>query len=300
MKCYRAAADSFAELVDRLAGVGPTPVPQDLTRRTYHARTAGPPRGGLLSWREPAEALDAAVRACDFGPKRNTFGSIKLAVADGFALVRGARLAAASSTEPPGTVVAVTDDAVTVSTVTRDIQLRLSTMVGRSFGVRDLAARWGIRLGHRFAEPGPERVAAVTEACRSASRHEEFWVERLARLAPMRPPRRATWMAEAETAAATAPRRRYDFPAPGATSATVLGAVLAYLAMVSGAQTTEQEPADVGLRWRAEPDPDSDPNSDSDPGPDAARDRDRLFAGTCRCGCRPWPSGTTSPATPRR
>lgn len=241
VKCYQAGVESFAELVDELAGSGGTPVPQELSRRTYHPRFAGPPRGGLVSWRAGAEALSAAVRACDFGPHRNGFGSVVLAMAHGFALVREARPAGDHSVAPPGTVVLI-EDAVTVATTTCDVRLRLATLSGEPIAPAELVARWGVRPGHRFVDAGPERAAAVVAAHRATRPHEEFWVDRLARVAPLRLPRHRT--------GAAASWRQRDFAVPGATSEAVLGALLAYLSMVTGG-----EGGDVGLRWGPRIDP---------------------------------------------
>lgn len=187
VKCLLAGISSFAELVDELAGRRVTRIVQDPGLRTYHAKTARPPGALTISWRQSAQEMDAAVRATDFGTHPNEFGTVKLWSSAGFVVVRESEVCAELSTAPPGTVVSISPAGVTVATVSHDIRLaRLTTPAGAALTPQTL----GLRPGHRFPELDRAHTESLTVAYQDAMRHEPYWVERLADLAPLDAPHR--------------------------------------------------------------------------------------------------------------
>ncbi len=62
-KCFEAAIAAFADLIDGLAQDTLTPLPQNLSQRSYFGRLQRPANGGVIDWRQPAEAIDALCRA---------------------------------------------------------------------------------------------------------------------------------------------------------------------------------------------------------------------------------------------
>jgi len=260
LKCYEAGIASFAELIAELAEGRATPVAQDPSRRTYRGRLDRPPGAGVVSWRRSAEELDAAVRACDFGPQPNGFGTVKVAVGGELVVVREAEVGEAASTAPAGTVVDLSDEGVTVATASRDLRLRrLATLAGAPLAPAEVAARWGVGRGGRLPELDPERADRLAAAHRATCRHEAFWVERLAGAEALEPPAREP--AAGVPAASTRTRREViPVPAelrsalaggelPGSSSERLLAALLAFLVRLGGGG----EGRDVELRWRLRP-----------------------------------------------
>jgi methionyl-tRNA formyltransferase len=182
LKCLQAGVESFTDLVDDLASGRLTRTAQDLRNRTYHAR-ATRPRGALtISWHHSAEDIDAAVRATQFGPHPNEFGTVKLAAGAEWAVVGATTVTPQRSTAPAGSVLAVTNKGMTVATVSHDLSLAaLMSMSGTPINPADLA----LRPGHRLSEPNTGHIEALTVAYRDAVPHERYWVQRLAELRPL-------------------------------------------------------------------------------------------------------------------
>jgi polyketide synthase PksN len=131
LKCLQAGISSFAELVDELADQRAIRTVQDPGLRTYHGRATRPPGALTISWRQSAQEIGAAVRAMDFGPHPNEFGTVKLWCPPGFVMVRESELCVEPSTAPPGKVVSISATGVIVATVSHDIHLaRLTTFAG--------------------------------------------------------------------------------------------------------------------------------------------------------------------------
>ena len=263
LKCYEAGVESFAELVDELAADRHRPMVQDLDRRTYHGKFERLPRGGIVSWRQSAEELDAAVRACDFGSHLNEFGTVKLSMGRDLVVVKEAKLCQPppggpmTSQAPAGTIVEVSAHGVSVATTSRDLCLtRFATLSGAPLTPVDLVARWGVEHGDRFEEPDAAWAEGVTAACEATCRHEAFWVRRLTRVvaldvgSPISP-----------QGAEREPARHFEIPIPGEVrtalagdaapdrpSAGLLTAFLVFLTRLTG-----EEGFDVDLRWREQP-----------------------------------------------
>ncbi len=182
-KCYDAALRSFAALVADLAAGHARPQPQNLAERTFFPRNKRPPDGCVLDWNQGADVLAALVRALQFGPYPNALGLPKLALDGAFVVVAALDRLDARSGLPPGTIVAINDEALVVATATANVALRgLLTIDGAPLTVAELAAQAGLRAGQRL--PGIDTAAAarLTKLHSQWSRHETFWVEQLARL----------------------------------------------------------------------------------------------------------------------
>ncbi|MGH3914895.1 MAG: amino acid adenylation domain-containing protein [Pseudonocardiaceae bacterium] len=239
LKCLQAGISSFAELIDELTQRRATRTAQDPGLRTYHARTDRPPGALTISWGQTAQEIDTAVRATDFGPHPNEFGTVKLRDACGFVIVRESQVCAEPSTAPPGTVTSISAAGMTVATISNDIRLtRLSTLTGTPLTPQAL----GISPGHRFPEFDPPHIQTLTVAYRDAMRHEPYWVQHLTGLTPLELPLRQ---------ASTTARGHHTLPVEVPTrypAETVLAATLAFLARL-----TNQTDGHVGLRWHPEP-----------------------------------------------
>ncbi|MGB6162395.1 MAG: amino acid adenylation domain-containing protein [Pseudonocardiaceae bacterium] len=240
LKCLQAGVESFTDLVEDLASGRVTHTVQDLRNRTYHARTTRP-RGALtISWHQSAEDIDASVRATQFGPHPNEFGTVKLAVgAEKWVIVGATTVSGRRSTAPAGSVLAVTEQGMTVATVSHDLSLAgLRSMSGTPIAPAELA----LRPGHRLPELDPGPVEALTVAYRDAVSHERYWVERLAELTPLTLPLPESTGSPDDHGAlpVTLPEWIKNLPAP---DEAVFAALLGFLTRVTG-----ETEFDVGLR----------------------------------------------------
>jgi amino acid adenylation domain-containing protein/non-ribosomal peptide synthase protein (TIGR01720 family) len=196
MRCYETAISVFAELIDDLACGQMSLRPQNLDERTYFSVSKRPPSGCTISWDQDAQDLGAFVRALEFGPYPNRLGLPKLAIGhdhrapgkdleNPFVIVSKLDVLESPSDALPGTIVAVSDDALTVSTKTRQVVLRkLLTVDGQPLPVPEAVARFGLGKGYRFEKLDGELAGRLTDGNALVCRSEAFWVNRLAVLQP--------------------------------------------------------------------------------------------------------------------
>ncbi|MEV8517152.1 amino acid adenylation domain-containing protein [Dactylosporangium sp. NPDC051484] len=221
VKCHDAGRTSFATLVDRLADGTAIAEPQDLSLRTYHARLDGPPDGGLIDPRGPADAVSALVRATTFGGHPNRFGAALLAADDRFFTVEDCEVLPGAPSGEPGTVLRTEGGRVTLATATHDVRLSVTPLAGTD--VPNLPAR--------LDPPDLRVVEAWVRVARTLRRHERHWAGRLADLQPPDVPWRA--LAEAAAGPARTPAVRDTPPVAGAALPFLLAAFGSFLGRVS-------------------------------------------------------------------
>jgi amino acid adenylation domain-containing protein len=193
IKCYDAAIISFAELIDDLENDRVTPRHQDMSERVYFPFYERPRAGCVLSWRQDAQDIDAFVRALQFGPYPNPLGLPKLAMGKHFLIVPKLDVLDSSSNALAGTITSITDDAITISSSTRQVLLRkLLTIDGEPLPVLEAAARFGLHEGYRLEDLDQEVADRLTTNTARTSEHETFWINRLTKLRPVTLPQRAS------------------------------------------------------------------------------------------------------------
>jgi amino acid adenylation domain-containing protein len=185
-KCYEAAVRSFAELIDDLSLGWVSVRKQELDARTFFSRYKRPTVGCVLSWNRCARDIAAFVRALDFGPYPNPIGFPKLALEKDFLIVREIDVLDSMSRTPPGTLTAIDQGSLQVSTADHEIVLsNLLNIDGRPLSIPDVVARFGLHKGYRFKDIDPELATGITELDSSVCRYEAFWIKRLAALQPL-------------------------------------------------------------------------------------------------------------------
>ncbi len=190
-KCYEAAIDSFAQLIDELALHQVLVRKQNLDERTYFSRSKRPTgvgvfpfTAGVFSFNRCAHEIDALVRALDFGPYPNPLALPKLAFGSEFIVVSQIEVLDEVSKELPGTVIAIEDRFLKVSTASDDIALlRMLTINGQTLSISDLVAL-GLQVGYQFKNVEPDIAKRIEAFDGLIAKREGFWVERLATLKP--------------------------------------------------------------------------------------------------------------------
>lgn len=181
LACYEAGIAAFADLLNDIAGAGLKRRSQDSAQRTYFGKYMRP-GGAIIDWRRTAAAIEAEVRACDFGPGSNNFGTVKLFTGDGCILVHKATALDARSGHASGTVLAVTEDDLRIATAGTDLSITsLSGIEGGQHG------GWPFAPGERLPALDPAMAQAIDACWNTACRQEEGVVEDL-RLPPAKCP----------------------------------------------------------------------------------------------------------------
>ncbi|MCX5661772.1 MAG: amino acid adenylation domain-containing protein [Planctomycetota bacterium] len=209
-RCFEAAVEAFDELAAQLAKGDVEPRPQPAaTARSYFGLRDRPRAACTIDVGSEAAAIVNLCRALDFGPPRNPLGLPKLRTAAGYVAVRQARVLADRSPGPPGTVVAVEDDGLRITTGTNDATLRgVTTLEGVALSAASLAADHGVVVGVVLPSTTAAEAEAIGRFTSTVCVHEAAWARQLVSLAPLSHP-------YATTAATTAPWTRTVLPLAG-------------------------------------------------------------------------------------
>lgn len=180
-KCYEAALSGFALLADDLANDRVQPHAQDLSRRTFFHRNKRPVNGAILDWTRDAEDLCALVRALAFGAYANPLGFPKVLLGGEFLAVDTLDMLPARSAHRPGTITGIEPDSLIISTASCDVAVRrIKTLTGQALSITELVARFHLQIGDVLPGLEPLMAKQLNETTTSLSRHERFWLGRLA------------------------------------------------------------------------------------------------------------------------
>lgn len=222
-KCFAAAVESFAVLLDGLADGALAPRPQGEAMRRYRGRADRPCRAATIDWYAPADEIVRLVRALDHGGHANPLGLPKFGMGGVLHLVRAARVEAAVSGVAPGTVVDVGEGRLTVASGTAGVVIeRITTLDGQPADLTAMA-------GRRMDMMANEQARLIDELDAAAARHERWWRRRLAARSPYLLPQ-----IDRSARAAGGAFRFVDLALPMADDAEpVMAALTAYLARLA-------------------------------------------------------------------
>ncbi|NOT47998.1 MAG: amino acid adenylation domain-containing protein [Acidobacteria bacterium] len=213
-KCYEAATEAFANLVEDIATGKLVRKKQDLEKRTFFPKFKQASNGGVISWSSSSEEISALIRALDFGPHPNPLGVAKIAIGDNFFIVTGADNSDLNSESSPGTISEIGPDFLRVSTSDKDIILRnLSRLDGESIPISDFVAEFDLCIGYKLHNLEPETTKRVEVGINTVCKHEYYWVEKLSTLEPAAPPfaDKLSVFSESESASFSVPAEFLNF-----------------------------------------------------------------------------------------
>ncbi|MFT3812143.1 MAG: LLM class flavin-dependent oxidoreductase [Acidovorax sp.] len=226
-RCYEAAMESFAELLSDLRGPGLQRTPQDLRQRSYHARLDRPAAAARLDFAQPAETLEALVRALDHGTYWNPLACPKVEATGRVLLVAQAAIEPPTRTAAPGEVIEATPAGLVVGTASAPIRLT---------GLRDqrnqpLCPTAIAQAGDRLPLLDAGTAHALTEAMAHVAAGEGTW--RRCLQTPQ-----AIDLPSATTSTAPAALKHIALSVPsGLAGDRLLAAVAAWVARISGKTT---------------------------------------------------------------
>jgi len=177
-RCYELGIETFGQLVEKLGRGEVDRTKQDLEKRTYFGKYDRPEGGSTIDWDQPAHAIDALVRALDYGRYPNPVGAPKVVLDRGVLLLPEVERAADSTSEKPGTVVGIDDDGLEVATQTGTLLFpRVLDGEGRAL-TPEAAHALGVQPGASLVS-SPAVRKRLGELDRAMAKHEAFWTRRL-------------------------------------------------------------------------------------------------------------------------
>ena len=174
-KCYAAAIESFATVIEKLGQPDPVLTAQDLSQRSYFAKNDRPAAAGRLDFNVSARKITTLVRALDHGNYWNPLTCPKFEARGKVWLVGSATAGNAASDSAAGTVLAVGPDTITVATGTAPVTLGgLRDATGGTASPDSIAA-----AGDILESADPDTARALTDALRATLKSEGAWRKRL-------------------------------------------------------------------------------------------------------------------------
>ncbi len=233
-RCTNAAQESFGLLVQMIAAAardGAT-LPQIAQgpRQDFHGR-ADRPGVGVIDLRQSITQISNFVRALDLGSDDNWMSRPKLALPNGLFVVE--QVEAASGAGAPGTITGIDDKGLTIAVADGAVRFSsLTTQDGHSAETALTGAIIGTVVG-----VSQSASAAATALDAIYTKHERFWIGRLATL---RAPAAPDLLPQADMPEAALEVRQLN--ALEADCSAIISALLAYLA-----RTGDGEAFDLAL-----------------------------------------------------
>lgn len=176
-KCFEAGISSFAEMLEAIETGTLRPSAQDLSQRTYYAKSRRPRAAATLDFADQAETLSRLVRGLDFGKGyANPLGLAKVRTRDGLFAVTKLQPAPDAPNAPAGVVVSVENDGIVVGTTGAPVLIE-GDGLGRSAG-RKLSA--SLRAGDALPSMTGAEREALDSAVAAAARVEDSFARILA------------------------------------------------------------------------------------------------------------------------
>lgn len=183
VKCFEAGIETFVELTEQITAGQVERRPQNLSQRVYYSKNQRPVAAAVLDWSQPAEKLDALIRALDFGSYDNPLTRPKIYLSDSVIFVQKGKLSGMASTAQAGTIVAADETAVVVSTATTNISLsHFTASDGRTLTPADLLAAHNLSVGDKLPQLTPDQQAEITRTHQQSVGSEFFWKKQLSTL----------------------------------------------------------------------------------------------------------------------
>ncbi len=179
VKCANACRETFAELLKALEVEAETGTPMAETSQTaadqFHLRSDRPGLG-LIDFNQTAETISRFVRGLHLGRDDNWMCLPKLQLADVVYLVDHAEIAQGPASNAPGTVLAATENSLTLAAT--DAAVRLSGLT-RLDGQALSAGEFTNHLNTVVPSSG-DIETALAELDAKLTKHERFWMRRVA------------------------------------------------------------------------------------------------------------------------
>ncbi len=176
LKCFDAGLTSFGQLLDAIESGSLVRKPQDLTKRTYHARHDRPRNGATIDFLQPVEDIGRLARATHFGENyRNPIGLPKLRTQKATYTVLSLDISNDTPSAAPATVIAI--DEGTARIAAADGVIRINAMAD-AFGA-PVAPSDVLQAGEVLPSLDPSTVASLDRITPVIARNERFFLERL-------------------------------------------------------------------------------------------------------------------------
>lgn len=186
LKCYEHAICSFTELLSNLNQKQVASKIQDLSQRSYYDFRKKSLHNGLISFEEPAHAIERMVRALDLGQTHhNRLACPKIQLGNMLYIVGGLHVLSETSLTLPGTLVDIAESHWVICTRTQLIRIeKLYNIEGASCSLADLIIKHQLKKGDNLSPPCLVFSEFLQTEGEALAPFELFWVKQLLHFNP--------------------------------------------------------------------------------------------------------------------
>jgi methionyl-tRNA formyltransferase len=176
LKCFDAAMASFGKLLEAIEQGSLVAKPQDLTKRTYHARDDRPKDGATIDFSQTAEEIGRLGRATAFGENyQNPLSLPKLSTAKGIYNVLSLGVSEHSPSAKSGTVLSIDKDAAQISAADGVVRVNaLADEFGAPVAFADV-----LKIGDVLPKLDATKLELIDKFTLTLARNERFFQDRL-------------------------------------------------------------------------------------------------------------------------
>jgi len=182
LKCYQAAIDSFAALVDELSSGTVTQTKQDASKQFLDPINLMPESMAIIDWSDNANKIDALVRGLNYQADNNLLALPKALLNDTVYLITEVQLSTQKSEQKPGTIVKEDNENLVVATGDNNIVITvLLDISGQKIDIKNNAL---LSTGASFSAFPVQELDAINTLATSLSEKEVFWTDALLNAEP--------------------------------------------------------------------------------------------------------------------
>ena len=182
LKCYQAAIDSFAALLDDLSSAAVVRKKQDPAKQFPTPISLQPESMAIIDWSNSANKIDALVRGLSYQTDNNLLALPKILLNDNVYLVTEVQLTTENSEQKPGSIIREDNGNMVIATGDNNIIITvLLDISGQKIEIRDNTL---LSPGTCFLSLSAQNCEAINTLAAQLSEHEEFWTETLLNAEP--------------------------------------------------------------------------------------------------------------------
>lgn len=182
LRCYEHGIQSFDALLSDLEQEAAIFRKQDLQKRTYFGATYPLPNLGFIDWKNfSSEFVIRMSRALTLGHYNNNVGSLKIYIEGDYLVIPHVEKSPLEfEAYSPGTVLAIQDSAIYVSTIDGAIKMhRFMSKSGHNLALEDMIQQYNIKVGFQFDSIQDIELNGLKQAHGVALSSEKFWIDQL-------------------------------------------------------------------------------------------------------------------------
>jgi len=182
LKCYQAAIDSFAALVDELSSSAVTHTKQDTSKRFSAPISLLPESMAIIDWSNNANKVDALVRGLSYQTDNNLLALPKTLLNNTVYLITEVQLSSEKSEQKPGTIVKKDNGNLVIATGDNNIVITtLLDISGQKVEANNNAL---LSVRACFSALSAQDSDTINTLSASLSENEAFWTDALLNAEP--------------------------------------------------------------------------------------------------------------------